>query len=625
MTLVAAPSKSKSRRRWLPFAVATVVALGAMGAFALVSTFRGGSSAAGAGGKFYAVAPIDLEVKVVKDGELAAVNNIDILNQVEGLSTIVQIVKEGAYAKKGDVLVELDSSEIRQKIDDATLELQKADADLIVAKEMRSIQESQNSADLEAAEVQVELARLGLKQYVEGTYVQELADAQTAVKMADTTVKNKQDDLEQTQSLYGKGFVTGAAVKQDELELIEAKNAQSSSRMKLKVLKEYSYPSALAEAKSKLVQAEQALERVKKRNASQLSSVISTEKAAEQTLVMKKRKLDHLKEQLALCVIKAPADGLVVYAGDRNYSQSQVAEGAQVRERQQILRLPDTAQMKAVVRINEAQVPKLRLGQKASVEIVGLPAPVSATLTKISPLADSGSRWWNPDLKEYPVELTLDATPAEVKPGIGVKAEIFTDRLNDVLAVPLAAVYSDKASTFVFVREAESGELKPLPVKIGETNETHARIATGLKPGDSVLLLQAGQGRELLERAGISTGERDVKQAPPDGAKPQVAETAVASTPAAGVAPVVPAAAPAAGAAPGAAAAIAAPGAAEAVAKPAAPRVNRRRDRAPRDSGGEGTPGGDSSASPADNTKSAPAAAAPKPAPAAVTRIDTAE
>ena len=60
------------------------------------------SSGGVAAGKFYAVNPIDFDVKVAKDGELAAVNNIDILNLVEGQSTIVHIVKEGAFVKKGD-------------------------------------------------------------------------------------------------------------------------------------------------------------------------------------------------------------------------------------------------------------------------------------------------------------------------------------------------------------------------------------------------------------------------------------------------------------------------------------------------------------------------------------------
>jgi HlyD family secretion protein len=592
MTLVAVPVSLKSRRgpTWL-LAAAAVALIATGAAWAVMKWSARGASSASAAGKFYAVAPIDFDVKVAKDGELAAVNNIEVLNLVEGTSTIVQIVKEGTYVKKGDVLVELDSAEIRLKIEDSTLEQQKGEADLVVAKEMRAIQESENAANLEAAQVEVELASLALKQYVEGTYPQELADAQTAVKMADTTVKNKQEDLEQTQSLYGKGFVTGSDVKEDELELIEAKNTQASSRMKLKVLKEYSYPSDLADKKSKLVQAEQALARVQKKNASNLSKVIADEKAAEQTLVTKKRKVEHLNQQLALCVIKAPTDGLVVYAGDRNYQQSQIAEGVQVRERQQLLRLPDTSNMKAVVRINESHVPKLRPGQKATVKIVGIPEPVAATLTKISPLADSGSRWWNPDLKEYPVELTLDQTPKDVKPGIGVQAEIFTDRLDDVLAVPLAAIYADRSNSYVFVRDSGGEELKPIAVKIGEANETHARIATGLNPGQNVLILQAGQGRELLERAGISTS--DVKSDRPrdEKDKPPVEAVAGKAAPAEAV-----------------------------VASPTGetPRGNRRRDR-DRDNAKKEPP------APAADVKTSPAAAGPKKdTPTAVTRIEPA-
>lgn len=595
----AVPFKSapRSGRRWVRWAVASGVAVIAVGAFGVVTKFGGGAASAQAG-KFYAVAPVDFDVKVAKDGELAAVNNIDILNLVEGQSTIVQIVKEGALVKKGDVLVELDSSEIRQKIEDATLEQQKAEADLVVAKELRSIQESENAANLEAAEVEVELAALALKQYIEGTYVQSLADAETAVKMSDITVKNKQEDLEQTQSLYTKGFVTGSDVKEDELELVEARNEQSSNKMKLKVLKNYTYPSELAEKKSGLVQAEQSLARVKKKNSSNLSKVIADENQYEQALVLKKRKLEHLKQQLELCVIKAPTDGLVVYAGDRNYSQSQIAEGVQVRERQQLLRLPDTSSMKAVLRVNESQVPKLRVGQKGYVKIVGVPQPVAATLTKISPLADSGSRWWNPDLKEYPVELTLDKTPADIKPGIGVQAEIFTDRLDDVLAVPLAAIYSDRASTFVFVKD-EAGQVKPAAVQIGETNETHARIATGIKPGENVLILQAGQGRELLERAGITTSEGAGPARGPEDEKSPVEKTAIAATPGAA------SGAPVAGA--------------DGPVKAAVDRQGKkRRDR-------QTKPDGDRPAAAPGDAKPAPSAATDAAKPAAVTSIDPAK
>jgi hypothetical protein len=40
-------------------------------------------------------------------------------------------------------------------------------------------------------------------------------------------------------------------------------------------------------------------------------------------------------------------------------------------------------------------------------------------------------------------------------------------------------------------------------VKVGESNATHVQILDGLQSGTEVLLLSAGQGRELLEKNGI--------------------------------------------------------------------------------------------------------------------------
>ena len=107
----------------------------------------------------------------------------------------------------------------------------------------------------------------------------------------------------------------------------------------------------------------------------------------------------------------------------------------------------------------------------------------------------------NPDLREYPVELTLDDTPKSLKPGMGVRAEIIVKKLSGVLAVPIPAIYSAGTDSYVFTRDGE--DVRPVKVKLGITNETHAEILDGVSPGDQVLVLQIGQGRELLERAGI--------------------------------------------------------------------------------------------------------------------------
>src|SRR5206468_10914012 len=106
---------------------------------------------------------------------------------------------------------------------------------------------------------------------------------------------------------------------------------------------------------------------------------------------------------------------------------------AQVRERQAILRLPDTSGMKAVIRVGESQVSKLSEGQRALVSIGSLQE--RGTISKISVLTDNSNRWMNPDVKEYPVDIVLDRAPPNLKPGMTAQADIFVSRASGALAV----------------------------------------------------------------------------------------------------------------------------------------------------------------------------------------------
>jgi HlyD family secretion protein len=501
MSLIAVPSSESKGNKWALRIAAPVVGITFL---VIVFWFWGGFSGSSpvSLGQFYSVTPMDLDVKISKDGELAALNNIDIVCEVEGQTAIQTIVPEGATVKKGDVLVVLDSAAIKQKIEDTTLDLQKAEADLTTSKELKEIQESQNAANLEAAEVALTLAQLDLQAYTDGTYPQDLQNAQTAQQMAEITLKNKQEKLSQTQALFTKGFVNATDVKNDELDLTTSQNALAQAKSALQVLTQYTHAKDMAAKKNGLSQADKALARTKRENAANLSQRMADVQAKTQAFEVIKRRMEHLQDQLANCTITAPADGLVVYAssGDR-FSDTRIQEGATVRERQTLLRLPDTSSMKVIARINESQVGKLSEGLRAKVRLPSVTRVLGATVNKISVLADSGQRWFNPDLKEYPVDLVLDETPKSLKPGMGANVEILVNHLSNVLAVPLAAVYSAGPDTYVFVQDGD--KVKPVKVKIGQTNDTHAQIRDGLDAGASVLLLAAGQGRELLEQNGI--------------------------------------------------------------------------------------------------------------------------
>lgn len=456
----------------------------------------------GVSGPFHMVEPMDFLVKVAKDGELQAVNALEIRCRVEGRTLIQTIVDEGTTVQKGDILLVLDSSQIKQKYDDTMLEVQTAEAAFTAAEEALEIQRSTNAANLESAKVELLLAQLDLEQYTKGTYPQTLAETKRAVEMAEIAVANAEKDLEDAMKLFAKGFITASDIEKSKLDVLTARNELDRVTTELDVLEKYVHQKDLADKRNVLAQAEAAMVRVQRENASNLAQKVADLRAKEQTLLLRKRKLADLEEQLENCTVRAPADGLVVYGttGSRR-NENPIQEGAEVREQQVLFRLPDTREMKAIVRIPEAQVHKLAVGQRALVRISGESESVWATLRSIAVLADSGSRWWNPDLKEYPVELMLDRTPRGLKPGVGVSVEIHIDTAENVLAVPLPALFSTGRDRYVFVKRGNGVE--PQRVKIGRSNETHAEILEGISRGAQVLLLQVGQGRELLERAGI--------------------------------------------------------------------------------------------------------------------------
>ena len=495
------PTDQKPARRRRAVSLASLVAAVAVPALGLAFFWPARAASSAGGGKFYTVVPIDLDVKVTKDGELQAVDNIEVRCMVEGRNTIVFLIKEGSMVKKGDLLVELDSSLIRQELLEAKLEKQQSEADFKAAEELLSIQRSQNEADTEAAQVQLELAQIALEQFERGTYPQQLKTAETAVRMARITVGNKEQDLAQAKLLYAKGFVTAADVKKAELDLTTVRNGLDEAETALGALTEYTYRMETATRRSAVRQAQQALARVKKTNASLLAKAEADVENKRLAVAEQTNDFEEWTQNLANCKITAPADGLVIYVYD---DDNPVAEGATARERQRLIQLPDTAAMKAVVRVSESQSTRLKPGLPATVRVTGLPEPVPARLTKISPVADSDSRAWNPDLKEYPVEVVLERTPPGLKPGLSAQVEVHAAHHANVLAAPLAAIYSDQSTHYVFAQEGDG--VVPVRVHLGAASDTHVHVTAGLAPGRNVLLLAPGQGRDLLERAGLDAG-----------------------------------------------------------------------------------------------------------------------
>ena len=89
---------------------------------------------------FYAVKRGDFLVSVVEGGTIKAVHEVTVRCELEGTSQIISIAPEGTYVEKGDLLVELDSSDLRERITLQEVTFQNARFAMLQAQELLGIQ-----------------------------------------------------------------------------------------------------------------------------------------------------------------------------------------------------------------------------------------------------------------------------------------------------------------------------------------------------------------------------------------------------------------------------------------------------------------------------------------------------
>ncbi len=470
-------------RRWAIAGV--VVVLGAAGVFgsrALRSS--GGSEYA----QLFTVSARSFPVLLREKGELKAAESVDIKCRVEGRSTIIWLVEEGTEVQEGDLLVRLASDQIDERVRAEEIRFANAEAAAASAEKEHEILLDQNKSDLRKASLAVDLAKLEKRKYLEGEYKQTTLDIELEIKRAEKVLQRAESDLNNSKILYEQKFISLGDLRNDEIADLEARNAVEKAKLRKKTEENYTHPKMLRQKESDLSEAQKDYERVEKSNAAKAAKSAASLEAKKAEHKLTEQRLAKYREQQANCEIKAPQAGLVVYdTGHSRWDRRQITEGAEVHERQTIIRLPDPTVMIVTVRIHEAKTDRIKLGQEAHVEVEGVPGQIFAgKVTKIAVLADSQNMWLNPDLKEYETEITLNQSDPRLKPGVTARADIIVGQADNVLSIPTQAVFAKAGHHFVF--SGTPTDAKPVEVQLGIASDEYVEVTSGVSAGEQILL-----------------------------------------------------------------------------------------------------------------------------------------
>src|SRR6185436_1337670 len=121
---------------------------------------------------FYVVKRGDFLISIVEGGTLKAVNEVTVRNEMEGSSRIISIIPEGTSVKKGELLVEMDSADLRDRLNAHEVVCQNSRFTYVQAKEALAIQKSVVDSNIKDAELKVEFAISDLEKYKEGDWPQ---------------------------------------------------------------------------------------------------------------------------------------------------------------------------------------------------------------------------------------------------------------------------------------------------------------------------------------------------------------------------------------------------------------------------------------------------------------------
>lgn len=437
----------------------------------------------------YEVKRGDMLVSVVEGGTVEAVNEVSIRSEVEGTARIIFIVPEGNNAKKGDLLVQLDSSSSEDQVNLQQINVEKAQFALVQAEQQLEIQKSVVDSEIAAAKLKVEFAESDLEKFTKGQALQTERNAQIDITNVLETLQIDQERLTWSEKLYKQGFETKGNLDKDRLTASQSRLKLEQAQKALWMVETFDNPKMKRSLEAALQEARENLDRVKLQDDRKLAQFAADVESQKKTLTLSEEKLERDKKQLVATKIYAPQDGLVVYAGSGGghwSNESMIEEGAVVRNRQEIIKLPDVSAMKVQVKIHETYINQVALGQPAFVVLDSMPDQrFRGNVSKVAPLPDSQSRWGNPDIKIYATEILITDKLPDIKPGVSARAEVLITNLENVVSVPIQAVTTRKGKQVVFLANAPQA---PVPVIVGQYNTKFIQICSGVRDGDQVLL-----------------------------------------------------------------------------------------------------------------------------------------
>jgi multidrug efflux pump subunit AcrA (membrane-fusion protein) len=206
-------------------------------------------------------------------------------------------------------------------------------------------------------------------------------------------------------------------------------------------------------------------------------------------------KINKYMEALASTTIKAPEDGIVMFAKD--WMGKTYGKDSEINIWNPLVAtLPDMSVAISETYIREIDISKVQLNDSVRITIDALPDKVF--FGKVIKIATIGEDHKDFDMKAFKVVVRFEKSDKDMKPGMTVNNDIIVASYKDKLLVPLKAVFSKNGKQIVYLKRG--GSITEQEIRLVAENEQYGVVENEIHEGDVVLLYQPEKFKVEVEK-----------------------------------------------------------------------------------------------------------------------------
>ncbi|MCR4402933.1 MAG: efflux RND transporter periplasmic adaptor subunit [Firmicutes bacterium] len=473
-----ANGRRKSKRRLWVAGVVAVCAIGVAGYAAYRGLFLNNRGAASSQ-ELYQLVPVQtgsITLRVTASGTVKPGSSYDVVPKVSGTVSEV-LVKQGDAVKKGQVLVVLDDTDARERLQEARDNLAVAEAKLAEAETQARLAPTQSQLQVEQARANLLNAEAKLAELKEGATPHDIEQARSQVTQAQLTAESAKKDYDRNKALFDQGAVSRQQLETSESKYLAAVESLKSAQRNLESLLAGPDPDDLAAAEAAVAQA--------KLNMALAEANADTTNVQQQLLTARaqvaqaRNAVSAAERNLSLTRVVSPIDGTVTSVA------AQVGQLA--GQSTALVVVADLTQLEVVANVDETDVHKIKVGQPADVKVESVPGKVFSGV--VESVATQGKVISSVVYFEVGVRVTDDTRT--LLPGMTADVDVVLDRRTNVLTIPNAALEERRGRTMARTLN-ESGEPFFKRVELGISDGTVTEVVSGLEPGEMVAIRRAG-------------------------------------------------------------------------------------------------------------------------------------